>query len=91
MNLLEKLEMIKRMDALVRRRATGSPSELSHKLSISKRNVFYIINTMKDMGAPVSFCKSSNSYFYEEDVVFNYGFQSKGGSSKVNRSFFSLS
>jgi hypothetical protein len=74
MNLIQKLELIERVDALIRRKATGCPTELSNKLTISKRNVFNIINTMKDLGAPIRFCKHMNSYYYEEKVTFSFGF-----------------
>ncbi|MBL4709407.1 MAG: hypothetical protein JKY48_13300 [Flavobacteriales bacterium] len=77
MNLLEKIKLIERVDALIRRKATGTPSQLSKKLGISKRNVFNLINTMKEMGAPISFCKNTNNYCYEEMVAFTFGFISK--------------
>jgi len=75
MNIIEKLELIERVDALTQRKATGTPKDLSNRLSVSTRNVFYIINTMKELGAPISFCKFRNSYFYEEEVKFTFGFK----------------
>ena len=77
MNLIEKLELMQRLDALIRRKATGTPNQLSDRLSVSRRNVFNIINTMKDMGAPIYFCKTRNSYCYEQKVTFTYGFTPK--------------
>lgn len=74
MNLISKIELIARVDALIRRKGTGTPQNLSIRLGISKRNVFNLINTMKEMGAPIYFCKSRNSYCYEEEVVFSFGF-----------------
>jgi hypothetical protein len=87
MNLLAKLELIQRVDALIRRKGTGTPTHLSDRLGISKRNVFNLINTMKEMGAPIYFCKNRNSYCYEEEVTFSFGFISNqrsiyGGKSK---------
>jgi len=77
MNLLEKIKLIERVDALIRRKATGPPSQLSQSLGISKRNVFNLINTMKEMGAPICFCKNTNNYCYKETVSFTFGFVSK--------------
>ena len=93
MNFLAKLELIMRVDALVRRKGTGSPNSLSTRLGISKRNVFNLINTMKDMGAPIYFCKSRNSYCYEEEVSFSFGFMPNknnvyGGRSNRAHFFF---
>ena len=74
MTLLEKVEQIQRVDALIRRRGTGSPAELAHKLNVSERYVFKLIKMMKELGAPVYFCKNRNSYCYEQEVQFAFGF-----------------
>jgi len=74
MNLTSRLELIKRVDALIQMKGTGTPENLSIRLGISKRNVFNLINTMKDMGAPIYFSKSRSSYCYSEDGNFVFGF-----------------
>ena len=95
MNLIEKLELIQRVDALIRRKSTGSPTQLSYKLEISKRNIFNIINTMKEMGAPIRFCKQLDSYCYEEKVTFSFGFNAQeesiyGGKTTIALPFFKV-
>jgi len=74
MTFIEKLEQIERVDALIRRKGTGSPRSLAEKLSVSERYIYNLINLMKDMGAPVYFCNSQNSYCYSEAVKFSLGF-----------------
>ena len=78
MNLLEKIRLIERVDGLINRKCTGSPAILANRLSISERNIYNLINTMKELGAPIFFCKVRNSYCYEEAVSFSFGFETNG-------------
>lgn len=82
MTLLEKLAQIERVDALIRRKSTGSPASLASRLDASERHVYKLIKLMKEMGAPVYFCHDSISYCYEEDVMFSFGFLPKDTFSK---------
>lgn len=74
MDLLEKINLIKRLDNLIRRKATGTPKELSVKINISERQVYNIINEMKNMGAPIAFCQKTKTYYYKRSVSFKFGF-----------------
>lgn len=74
MSLIEKMKQIEHVDFLIKRKSTGTPKALSSKLGISERQVYNIINTMKEMGAPIYFCSINQCYCYEEDVTFKFGF-----------------
>jgi len=74
MSLIEQLKQIERIDNLVRKKATGTPKELSNRINVSERQVYNIINLMKDMGAPIFFCTYNRSYCYKKDVIFKFGF-----------------
>lgn len=74
MTLLQKLQQIERVDALIRRKSTGTPASLARQLDTSQRCVYDLIKLMKQMGAPIYFCQQRNSYCYGEDVVFSIGF-----------------
>ncbi|MEM6736021.1 MAG: HTH domain-containing protein [Bacteroidota bacterium] len=74
MGLIEKLKQIERIDALIRRKATGTPGQLAKKLRLSERQVYNVIKLMKDMGAPIFFCPFRKSYCYEYEVEFRPGF-----------------
>ena len=77
MDLIKKLRLIERFDTLIRRKATGSPKELSQKIGISERQIYNIINEMRDMGAPIDFCSIKRSYYYQKEVTFVVGFLGK--------------
>ena len=74
MTIIEKLQFIERIDALIRRCATGTPKQLACRLEISERGLFKTLKLMKDMGAPIVYSISKESYTYEYEVEFNTGF-----------------
>jgi predicted DNA-binding transcriptional regulator YafY len=67
MRFCEQLNKIKRVDALIRRKATGTPDQLADKLEVSRRTIFRIIDDLKELGAPVIYSKFRQSYQYEDD------------------------
>jgi hypothetical protein len=76
MSILRRLNQIERLDSLIRRKSTGSVSDIAMKLEVSERNVYHLLDLMKDLGAPIYFCRSTNSYCYESEVRFSFGFVS---------------
>ena len=74
MKLLKTIAKIERIDQLIRLKATGTPSQLAKRLSISERSVFNILNMMKELGAPIHYSGFRQSYYYEESVNFRFGF-----------------
>lgn len=63
-----------RLDYLISTKSTGAPSQLARKLEMSERNLYYILDTMKTLGAPIIYCKRRKSYLYEEGGQFVIGF-----------------
>ena len=82
MKLLETLQKIDRLDQLIRLKATGTPTNLANKLHISERSVRRLINTMKEMGAPIGYSIYRKSYYYKENVEFQFGFFCKEDKTK---------
>lgn len=74
MTFLEKLEAMKRVDALIRRKATGSPDELAAKLDISRRCLYDLINQMKALDAPIEYNSQRKSYYYYKACDLKLGF-----------------
>ncbi|MEM1121159.1 MAG: hypothetical protein AAGJ18_11975 [Bacteroidota bacterium] len=69
MNLQCQLSRLDRVDALIRRKATGTPEQLARRLELSERRVYQIINLMKALGGPIFFDRERNSYCYEYELV----------------------
>jgi len=102
MALTTYFERITRIDQLIRLKATGSPRALAERLEISESGIYRYISYMRNMGAPIVFCRSRNSYIYEDMGRFQVGFVVKpmndyeltdtfGGKEKKCYFFFVLS
>ena len=77
MTFLEKLNLIERVDQLIKLKATGSTIELANKLNIARSTVYEIIETMKAMGADIEYCRQRKSFCYPKEVVLSIGFVDK--------------
>ena len=73
-SILQQLELMERMDQLIRMEATGSPKQFANRLGISKTTLYRMINTMKELEAPLLYDNTVQSFVYEEPVGFSFGF-----------------
>ncbi|NDV42843.1 HTH domain-containing protein [Flagellimonas sediminis] len=72
--LTKQIEILERIDQLIRLKATGRPKQLAKRLEISEATVFRMIETMKDMNAPICYDLTRQSYIYTETTRFKCGF-----------------
>lgn len=75
MKWLKGLELVVRMDQLIRLKATGTSREFSQKLGISRSTVYAYLALIKDLGAPLYYCKKTRSFCYSYEVRFIFGFE----------------
>jgi hypothetical protein len=76
MRRLVDLVKLDRLDALVRRQATGSPEHLAERLGMLRSSLFEFIAFLRDeMQAPLRYSKKLNSYIYEYVPKFYLGFE----------------
>ncbi len=75
MQIIKQLELIERVDQLIRLNATGRPDQFAYRLGISKTKLYRILSIMKDMDAPLKYDGNLRSFIYEKDVTFSFGFQ----------------
>jgi biotin operon repressor len=64
MSLFKFLDRVKRIDALVRNKATGTPDELAKKLEISKSMLMLNLSELKKLGVPIEYSTLHRSYIY---------------------------
>jgi hypothetical protein len=67
MSLLKYIERLKRMDDLIKRKATGNARDFAAKLKISESQLFQDLKEMKQLGAPIEYCAHRESYQYDGD------------------------
>jgi hypothetical protein len=71
-------QLMKRIDFFISHKATGTPKQLAKKLNISEREVYYLMQTMKeDYNAPIEYDKQKQTYFYCTNGSFFIGFLEK--------------
>jgi len=73
-NYLDRMNTLNR---LIRIKGTGTPQQLAKKMEISERTLYDLLTLMKDMGAPICYCRHRLSYYYEEDGEFCVKFVKK--------------
>lgn len=74
MSILKYIDRLKRMDELIRRRATGSPEEFAKKIGVCKSMLMLNLAEIKEMGASVKYNSQIQSYYYEQECRLDLGF-----------------
>jgi hypothetical protein len=74
MSLLKYIERLKRMDDLIKRKATGCPDEFADKLGISKSMLMLNLAELKEMGALIRYDSNRKTYFYEQGCRLKFEF-----------------
>lgn len=76
MSFYQYLNRIDRLDALIRRKSTGTPDELARKLGISERWLYKLLKELKEeLDCPIIYDHHRQSYIYEERGKIVVGFQ----------------
>ena len=65
MNHFDYIDRIKREDAFIRNRATGTAEDFAKKMGVSRRTIFSDLDLLRSKGADISFNKSNKSYIYQ--------------------------
>ena len=77
MNTLKQLKRIKKIHKRIAAGNTGKPKEFAETLNISERELYRILDYVKDLGAQISFSRKQNSYYYlsDFDLLINVSLQ----------------
>lgn len=67
MKTLKQLERLRKAHRLIKQGNTGSPSEFSKRLHISERELYRILEYLREIDAQISFSRTSCSYYYSDD------------------------
>lgn len=74
MEFLQKIQVIERVDKLIKLKATGTADDLSKRLCVSRRSVYNILELMRRMDAPIEYCQTSRTYYYSYQCDLVIGF-----------------
>lgn len=67
MPLLKYIQRMQRIDALIRRKATGNADELAKKLNLSRSAIMEYIHDLRELGFPIGYNKRRHSFYYEHE------------------------
>ena len=72
---LQLFNRLETLDRLISIKSTGKPASLAKRIGISERSLYDFLDLMRDLGAPISYCKKRETYYYTEkgrfDIRFN--------------------
>ncbi|HYG40325.1 MAG TPA: hypothetical protein VD908_16970 [Cytophagales bacterium] len=90
--LSEQIKILERIDRLIRLKCTGTPKQLATKLEVSETTLYRILDTMRQLDAPIIYNISRQTYVYETQVTFKFGFYTKdiseGEAKDIQAGFF---
>jgi predicted DNA-binding transcriptional regulator YafY len=72
MTLLNQINTLKRLDQLVRMKSTGTTEVLAKKISLSRASIYRYLDALKDLGAPIEYCKINRTFFYAEEFLLKF-------------------
>ena len=61
---------MQRLDELIQVNDTGTPGELAQRIGILERSIYEYLKLMKSLGAPISYSRQLQSYYYEIEGMF---------------------
>jgi len=66
MAILKHIRRLKYIDYLIKRKATGDLDSFARRNGLSKRAMTDVLNEMKELGFPIRYDRTRNTYYYEE-------------------------
>jgi len=61
---------IAKIDRLIQQQNTGNSHQLASTLGIARCTLFKYLNDMKELGAPIEYCRQKNTFYYREKGSF---------------------
>lgn len=86
MSLLRNLARAERIHRLIKFKRTGTPENFANKMDMSLSSLYGVLKELRELGAPIGYCKFRESYHYTEPVEFKVGFESPSLSQQELRS-----
>jgi hypothetical protein len=55
---------------MIKLESTGSPKEMAGRMMISERQLYNLLEQLRDMEAPIRFSRKANTYYYSGEFEF---------------------
>ena len=64
MSGLKYISRLERIDQFIRQERTGNAPAFASRLELSVRQLYNLIDELKDLGLPVEYCRIRQTYYY---------------------------
>lgn len=71
MLLFEQITRIQILHSLIMQEKTGTPQELASFIHLSKRQLYNILDELKDLGADIKYCRIRKTFYYNNNFQIN--------------------
>lgn len=88
MNFRKYIERITYLDELIRKERTGTPEELANRLSISRAQLYNIIESLRDEGLAIGYARKRNTFYYAHNQKLEVSFSLKVVSEEENKNIY---
>lgn len=61
---------ISSIDQLIRQESTGDAQKLATRLGMARSTLFKYLNDMKELGAPIDYCRRRKTFYYRYKGFF---------------------
>ncbi len=77
MKTLKQIQRLQKTHQFIQQENTGTPKEFAQKLHISERELYNVINHLKNLEAHVSYSRKTTTYYYTSnfDLLVNISVQ----------------
>ena len=75
MELKNEIHRLNRLHQLIKMCNTGSPDELAHKLHISKRHLYNVLDELRARGTKIDYSRSSYTFYYTNSFELHLNLQ----------------
>ena len=65
MTLFQQINRMERIHYLIRSASTGEPNRFADRLNLSRRQLYNLLDEMKDYGAEIKYSRMNQTFFYE--------------------------
>jgi predicted DNA-binding transcriptional regulator YafY len=64
MSGMKYISRLERIDQLIRQERTGNAPAFANRLEISVRQLYNLIDELKDLGLPIEYCRTRQTFYY---------------------------
>ena len=75
MELINEIHRLNTLHQLIRMCNTGSPDELAHRLHISKRHLYNVLDDLRALGAKIYYSRSDYTFYYTNSFELHLNLQ----------------